>query len=42
MNVLGEMGDFLMSSDSVCDVENVVKSLGFVIGNVVGVLIDLY
>lgn len=42
MNALGEMGDFLTSSDSARDVENVAKSLGSAIGNVVGASIDSY
>ncbi|PFX20690.1 Polycystic kidney disease and receptor for egg jelly-related protein [Stylophora pistillata] len=42
VNALGEMGDFLTSSDSARDVENVAKSLGSAIGNVVGASIDSY
>lgn len=36
------MGDFLSGSDSARDVENVAKSLGSAIGNVVGASIDSY
>ena len=42
MSALGEMGDFLSGSDSARDVENVAKSLGSAIGNVVGASIDSY
>ena len=36
------MGDFLSGSDSARDVENVAKSLGSAIGNVVGASIESY
>ena len=42
MKALDEMGDFLSSSDSARDVENVAKSLGSAIGNVVGASIDSF
>ena len=42
MSALDEMGDFLSSSDSARDMENVAKSLGSAIGNVVGASIDSY
>ena len=42
MSALDEMGDFLSSSDSARDVENVANSLGSAIGNVVGASIDSY
>ena len=42
MSALDEMGGFLSSSDSARDVENVAKSLGSAIGNVVGASIDSY
>lgn len=42
MSALDEMGDFLSGSDSARDVENVAKSLGSAIGNVVGASIDSY
>ena len=42
MKALDEMGDFLSDSESGRDVENVAKSLGSAIGNVVGASIDSY
>ena len=42
MSALDEMGDFLSGSDSARDVEDVAKSLGSAIGNVVGASIDSY
>ncbi|XP_015762206.1 PREDICTED: uncharacterized protein LOC107341314 [Acropora digitifera] len=42
VKALDEMGDFLSGSDSARDVENVAKSLGSAIGNVVGASIDSY
>ena len=42
MKALDEMGDFLSGSESARDVENVAKSLGSAIGNVVGASIDSY
>ena len=39
---MDEMGDFLSGSDSARDVENVAKSLGSAIGNVVGASIESY
>ena len=42
VKALDEMGDFLSGSDSARDVENVAKSLGSAIGNIVGASIDSY
>ena len=42
MKALDEMGDFLSRRDSARDVENVAKSLGSAIGNVVDASIKSY